>query len=120
MFTVCVLWVNSPQNPCLFSSLWHRVIEEGFIQKPRQKVVVSVWGDKIICRTGNLTVMCGIVYTAVVLFPLLLLEGGGGGMFCVDLYFKLNTHTHTGLIILLINYLLECCKTFDGKPINLS
>ena len=51
-------------------------------------------GDKIICRTGNLTVMCGIVYTAVVLFPLLLLEGGGGGMFSVDLYFKLNTHTH--------------------------
>ena len=63
--------------------------------------------------------MCGIVYTAVVLFPLLLLEGGGGGMFYVDLYFKFNTHTHTDLIILFINYLLECCKTFDGKPINL-
>ena len=63
--------------------------------------------------------MCGIVYTAVVLFPLLLLEGGGGGMFYVDLYFKFNTHTHTDLIILFINYLLECCKLFDGKPIDL-
>ena len=37
-------------------------------------------------------------------------------MFYVDLYFKFNTHTHTDLIILFINYLLECCKTFDGKP----
>ena len=32
--------------------------------------------------------MCGIVYTAVLLFPLLLLGGGGGGMFYIDLYFK--------------------------------
>ena len=61
--------------------------------------------------------MCGIVYTAVVLFPLLLLEGGGGGMFYVVLYVKFNTHTD--LIISFVNYLLECCKTFEGKPIDL-
>ena len=45
---------------------------------------------------GNLMSECAVlcsVYTAVVLFPLLLLEGGGEGMFYVDLYFKLKPHT---------------------------
>ena len=45
---------------------------------------------------GNLMSECAVlcsVYTAVVLFPLLLLEGGGEGMFYVDLYFKFKPHT---------------------------
>ena len=46
--------------------------------------------------------MCGIVYTAVVLFPLLLLEGGGGGMFYIDLYFKFNTHKDLIILFLII------------------
>ena len=74
-------------------------------------------GGKIVCRTGNLMSECAVLCTQLVLFPLLLLEGGGRGMFNVDLYLKFNTHTD--LIILFINYLLECCKLFDGKPIDL-
>ena len=44
-------------------------------------------GGKIVCRNVNLcSGMCSIVYTAVVLFLLLL--WGGGDALCVDLYFK--------------------------------
>ena len=52
-------------------------------------------------------------------FPFTSVGGRGrGDVFC-RFVFQVK-HTHTDLIILFINYLLECCKTFDGKPINLS
>ena len=57
------------------------------------------------------SIVC-IVYTAVVLFPLLLWGGGRGGMFYVDQYFKFKDKFY-------YFYLLECCKTFDVKPIDL-
>ena len=50
------------------------------IQKARQTVVVSVWGQDRMQHWAFLVGMCGIVYTDVVLFPLLLL--GGGDDFC--------------------------------------
>ena len=52
---------------------WCGVIEEGFIQKTRQTVVVSVWGARSCAAQG--------IFGLNVLYPLLLLLGGGGGGF---------------------------------------
>ena len=61
------------------------LLEEGFIQKARQTVVVSVWGSRSYAALGIFVLnVYSIVHAAVVLFPLLL----WGGMLYVDLYFK--------------------------------
>ena len=61
------------------------LIEEGFIQKARQTVVVSVWGARSYAALGSFVLnVYSIVHAAVVLFPLLL----WGGILYVDLYFK--------------------------------
>ena len=62
-------------------------IEEGFIQKARLTVVVSVWGGKIVCRTKNLWSECEVLYThCCYTFPFTFV---GGDVLCtVDLYFK--------------------------------
>ena len=62
------------------------LIEEGFIQKTRQTVVVSVWGARSYAAMGIFVL--NVQYCVhVVLFPLLL-WGRGGDALCVDLYFK--------------------------------
>ena len=63
-------------------------IEEGFIQKARQIVVVSVWGARSYAalKICSLNVRYG-VHSSGCTFPFTFV-GGGGGMSYVDLYFK--------------------------------
>ena len=63
------------------------IIEEGFIQKARQTVIVSVWGTRSYAAMG---IFFGLnawncVHSCCT-FPFTFV--GGGGMFYVDLYFK--------------------------------
>ena len=56
--------------------LYSYLIEEGFIQKARQTVVVSVWGARSYAALGIFVLyVYSIVHAAVVLFPLLLWGG---------------------------------------------
>ena len=56
-------------------------IEEGFIQKARQTVVVSVWGARLYAALGIFGLNVGYCVHSFVLFPLLFL-GGGGDVLC--------------------------------------
>ena len=51
------------------------VIEEGFIQKARQSVVVSVLWGKIVCRTGNIWSECAVLCTQLLYFSLYFVGG---------------------------------------------
>ena len=55
------------------------------MQKARQTVVVSVRGARSNATLGIVGLNVHIVYIVLYIFPLLLL-GGGGRMFYVDLY----------------------------------
>ena len=67
-----------------------RVIEEGFIQKARQTLVISVWG----ARSYAALRICGLnvrycVHSCCTL-PFYFCWRGWEGVFYVDLYFKLK------------------------------
>ena len=89
-------------------------IEERFIQKSRRTVVVSVWGARSYAAMGIFGLNVWYCVHSHCTFPFTFVGGGGrGGMFYVDQYFKFKDKFY-------YFYLLECCKTFDVKPIDLS
>ena len=62
-----------------------RTIEEGFIQKTRQTVVVSVWGARSYAALGIFGLNVRYCVHSCCTFPFTFV---GGGMFYVDLHFK--------------------------------
>ena len=66
-------------------------IEEGFIQKARQIVVISVWGARLYAalKICSLSVRYG-VHSSGCTFPFTFVGRGGDVLLYVDLYFKLK------------------------------
>ena len=63
-------------------------IEEGFIQKTRHTVVISVWGARSFAALGIFLSECAVLCTELLGNLYFCWGGGEGVIFYEDLYFK--------------------------------